>query len=50
MLSMEKNSIIFYLGLEEYVPERAGKDKVKAIIRQEIGHIALLVDKRDALD
>jgi rubrerythrin len=48
-IDMEKNSIVFYLGIEEYVPQRAGKDKVRAIIKQEIGHIALLVDKRDAL-
>jgi len=44
-IELEKDSIIFYLGLEEYVPAESGKDKVRAIIKQEMGHIALLDDK-----
>ena len=49
-IGMEKDSIVFYLGLEEYVPAESGKDKVRAIIKQEMGHIALLNDKLMALE
>ena len=48
-IGLEKDSIIFYLGLEEYVPAESGKDKVRAIIKQEMGHIALLDDKLEML-
>ena len=41
-INAEKDSIIFYLGLKDFVPVRAGKDKVEAIIKEEMGHIALL--------
>ena len=41
-ISAEKDSIIFYLGLKDFVPARAGKDKVEAIIREEMTHIAIL--------
>jgi rubrerythrin len=38
----EKNSVVFYTGLKEMVPARAGKDKVTAIIKEELGHLATL--------
>jgi rubrerythrin len=38
----EKNSIVFYSGLKEMVPARAGKDKIAAIIKEELGHLATL--------
>jgi rubrerythrin len=38
----ENNSVVFYSGLKELVPARAGKDKVEAIIKEELGHIAIL--------
>jgi rubrerythrin len=41
-LEAERNSVVFYSGLKELVPARAGKDKVEAIIREELGHIAIL--------
>ena len=44
-IALEKESVIFYLGLEEYVPPEAGKDRVRDIIKQEMGHIALLSEK-----
>ena len=49
-IGLEKDSIIFYLGLEGYIPAESGKDKVRAIIKQEMGHIALLNDKLRALE
>jgi rubrerythrin len=38
----ERNSVLFYVGLKELVSARAGKDKVEAIIREEVAHIATL--------
>jgi rubrerythrin len=41
-LEAENNSVVFYSGLKELVPPRAGRDKVEAIIKEELGHIAVL--------
>ncbi len=41
-INAENNSVIFYSGLKELVPPKAGKDKVEAIIKEELGHIAVL--------
>jgi rubrerythrin len=38
----EKDSIVFYLGMKEMVPEKYGKDKLDKIIKEEMGHIRLL--------
>lgn len=41
-LETEKESILFYLGLENLVPERLGKGKVDGIVKEEMAHIALI--------
>jgi rubrerythrin len=41
-LDAENNSVIFYTSLKELVPPKAGRDKVEAIIKEELGHIAVL--------
>jgi len=41
-IDAENNSVVFYVGLKELVPVKAGKDKVEAIIKEEMGHIATL--------
>lgn len=38
----EKDSIVFYMGLRELVPESFGKSKVDAIIKEEMLHITTL--------
>jgi rubrerythrin len=38
----EKDSIVFYLGMKEMVPEKYGKDRLDKIIREEMGHIKIL--------
>ena len=38
----EKDSIVFYLGMKEMVPENLGKAKIDAIIKEEMTHIKLL--------
>lgn len=48
-IGLEKDSIAFYVGLKESVSPRAGKDKIQAIIKEEIGHIAILSQKLEAL-
>jgi rubrerythrin len=48
-MGLERDSIAFYTGLKESVSRRAGKDKVEAIIKEEINHIAILSQKMDAL-
>jgi len=45
----EKNSVVFYVGLKDLVPAKAGKDKVENIIREEMGHIANLNKELAAL-
>jgi rubrerythrin len=48
-IGMEKDSIVFYLGMKELVPERLGKDKIDAIIKEEMNHITALSTQLAAL-
>ncbi len=41
-LSAEKDSIVFYLGMKDVVPQWLGKDKIDHIINEEKKHIQLL--------
>jgi rubrerythrin len=41
-LGREKDSVVFYTGMLDFVPKRLGKDRIQAIIREEMEHIALL--------
>lgn len=41
-LGLEKDSIVFYLGMKEAVPESMGHAKIEGIIKEEMGHIATL--------
>lgn len=38
----EKESIVFYLGMKDMVPEKSGKDKLDGIIREEMKHIQII--------
>ena len=49
-IGLEKDSIAFYVGLQASVSSGAGKDKIKGLISEEIGHIALLSEKLNALN
>ena len=44
-IEAEKDSIVFYLGMKDLVPATLGKDKVEAIIKEEMGHIVVLNQK-----
>ena len=48
-MGIERDSIAFYAGLKESVSRKAGKDKIDAIIKEEINHIAILSQKMEAL-
>ena len=41
-ISLERDSIVFYQGLRELMPQKQGRQKVDDIIHQEMGHIATL--------
>jgi rubrerythrin len=41
-IGLEKDSIVFYLGIKEIVPERLSKQRIDDIIKEEMGHIAIL--------
>ncbi|HSL62245.1 MAG TPA: ferritin family protein [Desulfotignum sp.] len=41
-IAAEKDSIAFYLGMKELVPEKLGKTKVGEIIKEEMRHIQIL--------
>jgi rubrerythrin len=47
-IEAEKDSIVFYLGLKNFVPAKAGKDKVDEIIKEEMDHIAELNQRLEA--
>lgn len=48
-LEREKDSVVFYTGMQDYVPKRLGKDRIDGIIREEMGHIAMLSKELRAL-
>jgi rubrerythrin len=48
-MGLERDSIAFYTGLKESVSRKAGKDKIDAIIKEEMNHIAILSQKMEAL-
>jgi len=48
-IGLERDSIAFYVGIKEAISRRAGKDKVEDIIKEEIGHIAILKKQLDSL-
>ena len=41
-LEKEKDSIVFYHGLKEFVPVEADKEKIDEIIKEEMKHIVIL--------
>ena len=44
-IKREQESIVFYLGMKDFIPEKLGKDKIDNIIREEMKHIRLLSNK-----
>lgn len=48
-LKFEKDSLLFFLGLERLVSPRLGKDRVYKVIDEEISHITYLERQRSRL-
>lgn len=48
-IGLEKDSIVFYLGLKEIVPERLGRQRIEDIIKEEMGHITVLSQEMASL-
>jgi len=48
-IGVERDSIVFYVGLKEAVSQRAGKDKVEDIIKEEMSHVVTLNQKLQEL-
>ncbi len=44
-IEAEKDSIAFYLGMQEAVPKNLGKGRIQKIIKEEMSHIRLLSRK-----
>lgn len=41
-IGLEKESILFYIGLKDFVPPKLGRDKIDEIIEEEKKHVAQL--------
>ena len=48
-ITAEKDSIVFYLGMKDLVPESLGKGRIDAIIKEEMAHIKTLSKELIAL-
>jgi rubrerythrin len=48
-IEREKDSIVFYLGIKEFISTKAGKDRIESIIDQELSHIVSLTSQLSAL-
>ena len=48
-IGLEKESIVFYVGLKGGVNKKIYQDKIEEIIKEEMKHIALLSDKASSL-
>lgn len=48
-IGKEKDSILFYLGLKDLVPETLGRGRIDAIIREEMHHIRVLTNVLTAM-
>ena len=49
-IGLEKDSIVFYLGIKDMVPEKLGKIRIENIIEEEMGHIASLSEALASLN
>jgi len=48
-LQAEKNSIAFYVGIKDMVSSKSGKDKMQAIIIEEMAHVSTIGGKLQTL-
>lgn len=48
-IGLEKDSVVFYVGMKDAVPERLGRSKIDGIIKEEMNHIASLSRELETL-
>ncbi|HVN31012.1 MAG TPA: hypothetical protein VMT45_03415, partial [Thermoanaerobaculaceae bacterium] len=48
-LGFERDSILFFQAMEGVVPPSVGRDKVQALIQEEVGHVAFLSREKERL-
>lgn len=41
-LGREKDAVVFYAGIKEIVPASLGRDKIEAIMQEEVSHVAMI--------
>ncbi len=46
----EKDSIAFYVGMRDLIAADLGRDKISAVIKEEMRHLVLLTDKLDQIN
>ncbi|MHB0999923.1 MAG: ferritin-like domain-containing protein [Armatimonadota bacterium] len=44
-LEREKDAVVFYAGIKDMVPTKAGRDKVDGVVKEEVAHVALIQRK-----
>jgi rubrerythrin len=44
-LEREKDAVVFYAGIRKFVPASLGKDKIEAILLEEVSHVALITQR-----
>lgn len=47
-IGKEKDSIVFYLGMKDFISETSGKNKLDDIIKEEMRHITWLANKKES--
>ena len=48
-IGLEKDSIVFYVGMKDAVPERLGRSKIDKIIKEEMNHLSSLSRELETL-
>jgi rubrerythrin len=48
-ITAEKDSILFYLGIKDLVPQALGQNRIDEIIKEEMAHIHLLTQELVAI-
>jgi len=48
-IGLERDSIAFYMGIRESVPDNVGRDRIDGIIREEMKHVTMLSEELASL-
>jgi len=49
-LTFEKDSVVFYTAMMRIVPQHQGRDRIDALVEEELKHIQILSKHREELD